>query len=81
MKDKSQERVNEIIAMAARGERFVSLSDIDLCQVKTSSLHLFYKAVNANVLTLLVCQQILVDELADREKRRLDIEREKKWQK
>ena len=80
MKDKSQERVNEIIAKTARGERIVSLSDIDLSQVKTSSLHLFYNAVKENILTLLESQKVIVDELADREKQHREKKRDRDWQ-
>lgn len=63
----SQQRVNEVIALTARGQRVFDFSNIDLSEVKVSSLRLFYKAVNENVLTLLQCQKMIVDEITDRE--------------
>ena len=80
MKDKSQERVSEIIAMTARGERIVDLSDIVLSQVETSSLYLFYNAVKENILTLLESQKVIVDELADREKQHREKKRDRDWE-
>lgn len=69
MKTKDQERVLELIGKNAVGELFVNFLDIDLRQVKTSSLHLFYKVVNRNILHLLDGQRVLNEELATRARR------------
>ena len=68
MKNKDQDRVLEIIAQNARDELFVKIPDINLKHVKTSSLYLFYKAVNANTLVLLRVQQTIAEVLLDRAK-------------
>lgn len=68
MKNKDQERVLELIGNNARGKVFVDFLDIDLRNVKTSSLHLFYKVVDRNVLHLLDSQKVINEELSSRAK-------------
>jgi len=68
MKNKDQDKVLEIIAQNARDELFIDIPDINLKHVKTSTLQLFYKAVNVNTLALLKVQQVIAEVLADRAK-------------
>lgn len=67
-KSKDQERVNKIIAQDARGILFINLPEINLSQVKTSSLYLLYKAVSNNTLVVLDAQSAITEELSHRPK-------------
>jgi len=68
MKNKDQEMVLELIGKNARGIMFVDFLDIDLRNVKTSSLHLFYKVMDRNTQYLLAGQRIINGVLSIRAK-------------
>jgi len=61
-----QDRASELIAKMARGESVISLPEIDLTKVNTTTLPLLHKALADGFVTLLRSQANVVGEIVRR---------------
>lgn len=61
-----QGRASELVARMARNESVISLPEIDLTKVDTTTLPLLHKALTEGIVTLLKSQGYIVEEMKRR---------------